>query len=416
MAQPIRILVYSGQIEVVGGDAKSILELISELDPNRYEILFYTDVNRSFPPRKNQWLTRDLPVHYLPTYPTLFQISELDGIPGLPGRLIRYAYRLLTGRWLFGQLKNYRIFKRLFTYVGPIDIFFFNNGGYPGKEAGQLALWVAKCSGVPATVMSLHNMPQPRRILRPMDRVWDGLLSRYCDRVITASRTLKTALHERRHYPLGRTEVIYCGLKDRKRDQNISEAFERKRDWDYLGLVGSILPQKGHAFLLLALREVIRTRANVALVIVGDGPAKELESVRELVSSLGLSDHVQFLGHRSDIGEIMSALKISVVPSVAFEATPYTIKEALREGVPVITTTSGGCAEAIVDGESGLVVEPNDVHGLTRAILRLLEDREYREKIAANGRKRYETEFAMDHSLRLHTNLFEQLTNHEDHE
>jgi glycosyltransferase involved in cell wall biosynthesis len=118
---------------------------------------------------------------------------------------------------------------------------------------------------------------------------------------------------------------------------------------------------------------------------------------------------VRFLGHRSDIAEINACVDVAVVPSIAFEGIPYTIREAMRAAKPVITTDAGGCDEAIVDQISGILVEQKNHLALANAILQLLGNPEKRKCMGEQSRKLFFERFFLPNKVEEHTALYQKL-------
>ena len=133
--------------------------------------------------------------------------------------------------------------------------------------------------------------------------------------------------------------------------------------------VGRLSVEKG---VDVAIRAMAAYDGPSRLVIVGDGPARD--SLEALVSVLGLTDRVEFLGAKygDELEGVVRSAKAVIVPSVWYENMPYTVLEALGRGKWVIASRSGGIAERIVDGVNGALFTVGDVPELTEK-LRLVE-------------------------------------------
>ena len=117
------------------------------------------------------------------------------------------------------------------------------------------------------------------------------------------------------------------------------------------------------------ITHTIRTHdvVTIRFVAVGQGPlADEIRSRRD---ALGLGDRFVMLGYRDDAPRLMAAADLFVLAS-SHEGLPVAVMEAFALGVPVVATAVGGVAEAVTDGESGLLVAPGDPTALAEAILR----------------------------------------------
>jgi glycosyltransferase involved in cell wall biosynthesis len=156
-----------------------------------------------------------------------------------------------------------------------------------------------------------------------------------------------------------------------------------------LMMVSVLRQEKGHDLAIEAVRALAGTRPELRLVIVGDGPMRgELEA-----QAARLGDRVVFTGHRDDVMEVLDAADVLLHPS-RIDAFPGSVVEALAAGVPVVATAVGGIPEIIVDGVSGVLVEPGCSRGaLSHALEQLLSDRARRRAIAMAGRARFERKF-----------------------
>ncbi len=89
--------------------------------------------------------------------------------------------------------------------------------------------------------------------------------------------------------------------------------------------------------------------------------------------------------YRSDVPDVLAALSVSVNSPRAGEGLSGAVRESLAAGVPVVATDVGGNRELVLDGETGLLVPPEDPAALATAIRRLLDDRALATRLAANG-------------------------------
>lgn len=113
----------------------------------------------------------------------------------------------------------------------------------------------------------------------------------------------------------------------------------------------------------------------------------------EIARRFGIADWVQFLGHRPDIDEVLSAEDLVVLPSVSGEAFPRAVIEAMALGKPVVATDVGGTREAILEGVTGYVVPPGNVEALAERIGRLDASDAMRAAMGAAALRRTEEHF-----------------------
>jgi glycosyltransferase involved in cell wall biosynthesis len=135
-----------------------------------------------------------------------------------------------------------------------------------------------------------------------------------------------------------------------------------------VGIIGSLIPLKGHRDFLKMAELIARTRGEVRFLVVGEGPLRhELES---MARTRGLGDRVIFTGARRDIPELLSLMDVFVLSSWS-EAHPLTILEAMAAGKPVVATDVGGNPESVVHGETGFTVPPEDGEKLFEKVKKL---------------------------------------------
>lgn len=166
--------------------------------------------------------------------------------------------------------------------------------------------------------------------------------------------------------------------------------------------LGRLHENKAFDVLLDALAEV----GEAYLWLAGDGPLdRELRSRAE---RLGVAPRVRFLGWRDDTAGLFAAADTVVVPS-RHEPLGNVVIEAWAHGVPVAAAASQGPAALIRDGDSGLLVPVDAAADLARAIRRLIDDKDMRDRLAANGRVCYETAFTESQVVGRYMDLFERL-------
>jgi glycosyltransferase involved in cell wall biosynthesis len=155
-------------------------------------------------------------------------------------------------------------------------------------------------------------------------------------------------------------------------------------------------PVKDHFTLLRAFSEVLRLRQDVQLILVGDGPLHA--PLSNEARSLGIADHVKFLGIRDDIPLLLKAADVFVLPSLS-EAASITLLEAMASGVPVVVTDVGGNSEIVRQGKEGLLVPRSDYRTMAQACLKILSDPDYAGVMGRNGRKRIEEFYRLEDTI-----------------
>lgn len=173
-----------------------------------------------------------------------------------------------------------------------------------------------------------------------------------------------------------------------------------------IGTVAILRRKKGHHVILEAIPEVLKEVPEAFFVFAGDGPQRL--NIEEKIKELGINERVRLLGLRTDIPTVLKGLDVFVLPTLQ-EALGTSFLEASAMGKPTIGTRVGGVPEAVVDGVTGLLVEPSDPKGLAKALIRLLKDPDLRARLGFEGRKRAESEYSMEVMVKRMLELYKSL-------
>ena len=149
-------------------------------------------------------------------------------------------------------------------------------------------------------------------------------------------------------------------------------------------------PGKGLETLLDTTPRILARHPTAQIAIGGGGP--DLEALQERAAALGVEDAVHFLGPTADPLSFLRGATLFVHPSWA-ESFPYVVLEAMSLGLPIVASDVGGVSEALVDGESGLLVAPGDVTGLATSMLSLLENPAEGTRLGAAAKQRVGQQF-----------------------
>jgi len=149
--------------------------------------------------------------------------------------------------------------------------------------------------------------------------------------------------------------------------------------------ISCLKPQKAPEDFVRVAHAVALRHARARFILVGDGVLRP--RVTALRARLGLQDTLILAGWRRDIPRILTAADILVLTSL-WEGDPLVVHEAMRCGIPVVATNTGGVAETVEEGVTGFLVAPHDVHGMTDKIGVLLEDDALRTRMGSCARSR----------------------------
>lgn len=174
-----------------------------------------------------------------------------------------------------------------------------------------------------------------------------------------------------------------------------------------VGTVGKMVPIKGHAILISAAAEVIRTHPTTHFVIVGEGALeRELQDQGKMLS---LEDHLHFVkAWGEEAWAWMASFDLFVLPSLN-EGMGRVLIEAMAFGKPVVASRVGGIPEIVLDGKTGILVPPKDPKRLAEAVIRLLSDPERARQMGEEGKKRIDSRFSADAMVLRIDHLYQEL-------
>jgi glycosyltransferase involved in cell wall biosynthesis len=175
----------------------------------------------------------------------------------------------------------------------------------------------------------------------------------------------------------------------------------------YLGIVATLRNWKGHVYLLEAFAELAPKFPDWRLLMVGDGPQRH--NLERLIDNLQLRERVLLPGNREDVELWLNAMDLFALPSYGEEGVSQSVMQAMACGLPVVSTTVGAIAEAVVHEQTGLLVTPRDVTDLEDALARLMPDAVLRTNFGAAGRARAQQHFGVERMLDAMESVFQRV-------
>jgi glycosyltransferase involved in cell wall biosynthesis len=246
---------------------------------------------------------------------------------------------------------------------------------------GRLAAW---CAGVPVIVHTIHGYPYHARSSKTQ-RWFYILLERAVGRIaqIVLSQNRGDMQDAIRYSIVPRERLRFIG------NGICLERFRppRRRPVPAVATIVCVARMeyvKNHDMLFQALKRLGERGLAWRLQLIGGGELKP--EYQALCERLGIADRVEFLGYRDDIPELLARADVSVLTSIK-EGVPRAILESMAMGLPVVATRIPGNVDAVRDGETGFLVEVDDVEALAESLGRLIADPGLRARLGARGRE-----------------------------
>lgn len=272
---------------------------------------------------------------------------------------------------------------------------------------GRLAA-AALGSARPRVVYTVHAFAAPH-YRRPASAVLLALeraLARYTDAVIAVAQAQRSELLAAQVCAPERITVVYNGIDLPALGVGGGPALARQETRRRLGLpadarvatmVCRLYRPRDFETLLIAFRQVREELPGARLLIVGDGPYRA--RVEDLVDGLWLRQQVILTGQRDDVPALLAASDLLVHATAGWEGMNLSILEAMAAGLPVVASRVGGIPEAVVDGETGLLVTSRSPAELASALLRLLRDPGEAARLGAKGLARVRALFGLPREI-----------------
>jgi glycosyltransferase involved in cell wall biosynthesis len=388
-----KILYIEGNTDgTVGGSYFLLYDLVSRLDRERFEPIvgFHRDnflierlralgIETILFPGPDPWVPKN------PLIRTLL----------LPLKKLVNVYR--------GFLGPARARKR-FLLERKIDLVNLNNS-ITRNHAWMLA---ARWAGIPCMTheMGINNSFSP--------------MARYFGKRLESVICLSHAIHDNMKrlgcdYP--NTRVIHCGIDlDRYQQRETPAELRAKHnipaDSPVIGVVGNIRQWKGQEVMVRAMALLKHKIPKLRCVLVGDCGERDKQygaKLNNLCRELGVTEHVIFAGFQRNAIDYMSLMDVVAHTSIHPEPFGIVTLEAMSLAKPLVSTTIGGPAEVVVNGETGLLVEAGKPDQLADAIASLLADEPRAAEYGRKGLARLHQHFGIAKNVAATTAVYRQV-------
>jgi glycosyltransferase involved in cell wall biosynthesis len=224
-------------------------------------------------------------------------------------------------------------------------------------------------------------------------RYVERALARRTSKIIAITQALARFQVERVGLPPEKVEVIHYGLDELPAAWGANPPDDVPQDAPLVLAVCRLEPQKGIDVAIRAVREI----PNAHLVVLGEGPQRrELEQLAD--------DRVHLLGRVPDVAAWLRRADVLVHP-VRWEGFGLAMLEAMLASLPVVATRVSSIPEIVVDGETGLLVPPDDPPALASALMHVLEDaRDYGERGRERAREKFSVARMTERTLAVYEN------------
>lgn len=363
-------------------EPKKIAFCITELDPGGAEWALYQIVSRL---DRTRWS----PCVYC--LGKAGEVADQIRSAGIP--VICYGaqspFKLGAFSWLTSNLRN--------DLPLIIQGFLFH-GNIVSRISGYLA-------GVPLRVAG-HRVAERQKTWH----LWiDRLTKQFVHHHICVSRGVADHVQQKLHLRQEQITVIPNGVDCKQTYENQS-ILRRELGFsaqsEIVLAVGRLHRQKGFDLLISAFEHIAQVSPDAHLVIVGEGA--ERPRLEEQIQSSGLQHKVHLIGFRSDLPHLLAEADLFVLSS-RWEGMPNVVLQAMAAKLPVIATNVEGISEILVNGQSGVVVNPGSINDLRQAIEDLLNHPEKASRYSRNAQAIVTKEFTWENVVQRYHSIYDSL-------
>ena len=281
-----------------------------------------------------------------------------------------------------------------------------------GGFVGRLSAWLAGVPNIVHTVhgFAFHEMSHPLQLHAYL--LLERLAAHWCHRIVTVSEFHR---HWALQLGIGTDQEVLAipngisrtQISTNKSSHEIRTSLGIPNDEFVILSAGRLAHQKGLEYLIRGIPILEKkTPKTFRIVLAGDGPLREC--LDELVQKLGVQDRVIFLGFRRDIGNLLAATDIVVLPSL-WEGLSIALLEAMAAKKPIITTSIGSNLEVTRNGQGALLVPPKNSLKLVEAIVQLGNSPVLAERYGRKGNELYRKYYTEEHMLDDYKNMYIEL-------
>jgi glycosyltransferase involved in cell wall biosynthesis len=269
---------------------------------------------------------------------------------------------------------------------------------------GRFAALLSRVPIVIGTEVNIYERKQP------LHRMAERWLMQHTDAVIASAESVRDFYIDQISADPDKVVVIYNAVdwsqlqSTQSRDQ-WRAAMGVPVDAPVAGIIARLTEQKAHGVLFDAVAARPELSA-LHVIVVGDGELRD--ALVRRVGQLGISTRIHFVGARRDLGNILGAIDMFLMPSL-WEGLPLSLVLAMGAGLPVVASRVAGIPEVVQDNVSGLLVNPGEVAALAAAMVRLVQNPELRDSLGRAAQAFVRPRFGIDRYVASTTALYDKL-------
>ena len=353
-----------------GGSAETTLQTVSLLNQKKYELFLAhgLSLESNMSNMEKELVERDV------------SRAKAKGVKvsAIPPLVRRLSFK----NDFLAFLSIYRLIKRIKPHIVHTHT----------SKAGLLGRLAAFLAGVPVIIHTPHGHvfhsyygPFMTKIFVTVERV----LSLMTDKIAALTDRERDEHLEQGVASIQKYAIIHSGVMLQQiMNMDIDVETGKKKlgipqNSNVIGVVGRLVPIKGHKYLVSAAKNIIKEARNTVFVFVGDGHLKS--ALEEQAEAIGVRKNIIFTGWKRNAQEILCVFDVFVLPSLN-EGMGRVLIEAMALGKPIVASHVGGIINLVKNGENGILVPPRDSTALGNAIIKIIKDKNLAENLGKNGK------------------------------
>ena len=371
-------IIHIQVLPILSGVQKSMLDIISRLEPDQYDITVLCqaegELTRALRQKKIGFIT----------------------LPELKREINPYYDSLAF-------LKLYKLLKR-----GKYDLV-HTHSSKPGI-IGRLAAKAAGIKCIVHTVQGFAFHQHSSKVQVFLVGLLEKLAGMASHKVIFVNSKDRDVASKMKLVPNHKMVIIHNGvdLNQFNSGNGVKNGNGIRTNGAMVGMVARLWEQKAPQDYIAAIPKVVDKIPDAKFLVIGDGPLEQ--ELKEMSDKLGIKENVQFLGWRQDINDLLKVIDVVVLPSL-WEGLPVSILEAMALSKPVVATNIKGNNELVVHGQTGYLVKPGNPEEISAYVLKLLNDQPLAQKMGRLGHSRVKEKFALKKIVEQTSSLYENLLN-----
>lgn len=333
-------------------------------------------------------------------------------VGNLENLAISKGIRLVKIQGLTNNIKPISNIRALFILYKYIKKKKFQIVHTHSSVAGIIGRIAARFAKIPVIIHTVHGWgirPDMPKIKQKVYIWLERFCERFTDKLIVVS---KFNIDKGLKYKVGKPSkytVIHSGIDIKKFSKEINTKEKKKQlgldeDKPVVGMIGRLDAQKNPLDFVKSAGIIQKRFPNVQFIIVGDGPLRK--QTEALINRLNVKNF-HLLGFRRDVDEILQIIDISVLTSL-WEGLPRVFPESMAAKKPIVATNVDGAPEAIIDGETGFIVQPKQPEALAEKVLFLLNNPNKSKQMGIKAFKRV-NQFSLSRMLKDIDSLYDEL-------